>query len=382
MIKIHYREINNLHRLRISGHAGYAPAGSDIVCAGVSALTCALVDYLRRNIAGAEALHLASGERLILCPVSYWTDSVMEMVLTGFSQIAEAYPQCAEVDRTPLAGAKKKNQGTACDLQLFADGTAAAAPQTAPAEANPAGSSHRPATGESQTPPAAGEDPAEAKRRAFRTLVEGEYKEQYAELFQNAFNRRFREVKGMESRLAAQQGVLELLSRRYNTPEGDLGKLRAAIEAETASYRSHSEADPATRRPDAAAYERRRALQMKRAGQQLTGWLRESADLRSRYPAFDLRAELRDGQFRQLLRSGVGVGDAYQLRHMEEIKADAARAAGEQMAERIRSRGLRPRENGISAQSAVTTGSGVRDLTPAQRREIARRVQRGDTIRF
>ena len=74
------------------------------------------------------------------------------------------------------------------------------------------------------------EDPAEAKRRAFRTLVEGEYKEQYAELFQNAFNRRFREMKGMESRLAAQQGVLELLSRRYNTPEGDLGKLRAAIE--------------------------------------------------------------------------------------------------------------------------------------------------------
>lgn len=273
------------------------------------------------------------------------------------------------------------NTGNACDLQHFADGPAAAAPQTAPAEAvTPAGSSHRPSSGEAQTPPAAGEDPAEAKRRAFRTLVEGEYKEQYAELFQNAFNRRFREVKGMESRLAAQQDVLTLLSRRYHTPEGDLTRLRAAIEADTASYRSHSEAD--ARRPDAAAYEQRRGRQLQRAGQQLTGWLRESADLRSRYPAFDLRAELRDGRFRQLLRAGVGVGDAYQLRHMEEIKADAARAASEQMAERIRSRGLRPRENGISAQSAVTTGSGVRDLTPAQRREIARRVQRGDTIRF
>ena len=271
-------------------------------------------------------------------------------------------------------------QGTACDLQLFADGPAAAVSQTAPAEVNPAGSSHRTETGETQTPPAAGEDTTEAKRRAFRTLVEGEYKEQYAELFQNAFNRRFREMKGMESRLAAQQGVLELLFRRYNTPEGDLGKLRAAIEADTGSTDFHSAADTVQRRKPAA--DQRRTMQLQRAGQQLAGWLRESADLRSRDPAFDLRAELRDGQFRQLLRAGVGVGDAYQLRHMEEIKAAAAQAASQRMAERIRSRGLRPRENGISAQSAVTTGSGVRDLTPAQRREIARRVQRGDTIRF
>jgi len=265
-----------------------------------------------------------------------------------------------------------RTQGAACDLQLFADGPAAAAPQTAPAEAAiPAGSSHRNSTGEAQTTPTTGENTADAKRREFRALVEGEYKEQYAELFQNAFNRRFREVKGMESRLAAQQGVLELLSRRYHTPEGDLARLRAAIEADTGSAR-----------PDAQTEERRRALQLQQTGRQLTGWLRESAALRSRYPSFDLRAELKDGQFRRLLRSGIGVAEAYQLRHMEEIKAAAARSAGERMAERIRSRGLRPRENGISTQSAVTTGSGVRDLTPAQRREIARRVQRGDTIRF
>ena len=110
------------------------------------------------------------------------------------------------------------------------------------------------------------------------------------------------------------------------------------------------------------------------------------AELRSRYPTFDLRTELRNDGFRRLLRSGVSVQQAYELQHLEEIKAaaarQAARSAGEQMAQRIRNQGLRPRENGISHQGAVVTRSTVHDLTPAQRRDIARRVQRGDTIRF
>ena len=228
--------------------------------------------------------------------------------------------------------------------------------------AEPAG---RTASGETTAPPAAGED----KRQAFRALVEGEYKEQYTEMFQNAFNRRFREMKGMESRLARQQPLLELLSRHYGSD--DPRQLHSALERDLDSRR------PAA---DAAGEQRRRA------GEQLSRWLREAGETGGRYPAFDLRAELADGEFRRLLRSGVGMRQAYELRHMEEITAAAARAAarsaGEQMAARIRSRGIRPRENGISAQSAAVTGSGVHSLTPAQRRDIARRVQRGDTVRF
>lgn len=230
--------------------------------------------------------------------------------------------------------------------------------------AEPAGQT---ASGETTAPPAAGED----KRQAFRALVEGEYKEQYTEMFQNAFNRRFREMKGMESRLAQQQPLLELLSRHYGSD--DLRQLHAALERDLDSRKPPAAAD---------AGEQRRRM----AGEQLRRWLREAGETGSRYPAFDLRAELTDGEFRRLLRSGVGVRQAYELRHMEEITTAAARAAarsaGEQMAQRIRSRGIRPRENGISAQSAAVTGSGVHSLTPAQRRDIARRVQRGDTVRF
>lgn len=286
-------------------------------------------------------------------------------------------------------------QEPAFDLQLFADG-AAAQVQTVPTAETTGmtGSSRRSVPGGADTtPPAAGEETGTDKRKAFRALIEGEYKEQYTELFQNAFNRRFREVKGMESRLKAQQGVLELLSRRYNVPDGDMAKLRTAIEEDGNYWKAAAEKAGMSveqfRQMEQLREDSRQLHQLRqrqKAGEQLTGWLREAAALRGSYPEFDLRAELSDGQFRKLLRSGVGVRQAYELRHMEEIKTAAARAAaqsaGEQMAARIRSRGLRPRENGISTQSAVITKSGVHNLTPAQRREIARRVQRGENVRF
>ena len=292
------------------------------------------------------------------------------------------------------------NTTTGTVLQLFGDGAAA---QAAPAETTGgAGSSRRLTTGAPQTAggteaaasPAAGETQETAdKRKAFRALIEGEYKEQYAELFQSAFNRRFREAKSMESRLKAQQPVLELLTRRYNVPDGDMERLRSAIEADEGRWRAAAEKAGMSveqyRQLEKLREDSRQLQQLRqrqRAGEQFRRWVREAGEARSRYPAFDLRAELTDGGFRRLLKSGVGVQQAYELRHVEEIKAAAARqaaqSAGEQMAARIQSRSARPRENGISTQSAAVTGSDVRTLTPAQRREIARRVQRGDKIRF
>lgn len=308
----------------------------------------------------------------------------------------------------------RNTTGNAVDLQHFADGAEAAA-AAAPAETTGRiGSSRRSVSGESagggqtiptaaaaeNTPPAAGEEQnqgtentAEAKRKAFRALIEGEYREQYQEVFQNAFNRRFRENKGMESRLAAQQPVLELLSRRYGVPEGDMTALRTAIEKDEGYWRTAAEKAGMSveqyRQFEQFREDSRQLQQIRRqqkAAGQMQRWVREAESLRGRYPGFDFRSELANPQFRSLLRSGVGVRQAYELGHMEEIKTAAARAAaqaaGEQMAARIRSSGSRPVENGISGQSAAVTGSDVRSLTPAQRREIARRVQRGDRIRF
>ena len=112
----------------------------------------------------------------------------------------------------------------------------------------------------------------------------------------------------------------------------------------------------------------------------------EAQQVKTLYPAFDFQAETGNRDFIGLLRAGLPVQKAYELVHMEEIKAEAAKAAaktaGEQMAARIQARNARPAENGTSAQSAVIVKNDVHNLSRAERAEIARRVQRGEQIRF
>ena len=58
MIKVCYSELDGPEglslRLEAAGHAGYAPAGQDIVCAGASTLMQALV-YLRAGEENARS---------------------------------------------------------------------------------------------------------------------------------------------------------------------------------------------------------------------------------------------------------------------------------------------------------------------------------------
>ena len=71
---------------------------------------------------------------------------------------------------------------------------------------------------------------------------------------------------------------------------------------------------------------------------------------------------------------------------MEEIKTAAAKSAAEtagaQMAAKVQAKASRPKENGMSSQSAVIVKDNVSSLTRKERAEIARRAQRGEVIKF
>ena len=322
------------------------------------------------------------------------------------------------------------------DLHLF-DGAAGAAPAggapqgdagaTAKAETNGRpGSSRRAKTGESNVvygiqedasgtgntnPPAAGEngqavsnsgvsttsDSLEAKRQAFKELIEGEYKDQYAEMFQSAFNRRFKETKGMEQTIAAQKPVLDLLMQKYGIKDGDMGKLQTAIEEDSTMW--GAEADQAgltveqykamqklERENAELRLMRERVKGQQQAQQKLNQWYAEGEKVKQLYPTFDFQREVANRDFQGLLRSGLSVQQAYELMHMEEIKAGTARAAaqtaGAQMKANIQRKAARPTENGTSSQSAVIVKNDVHNLSRADRAEIARRAQRGEKIRF
>ena len=240
-------------------------------------------------------------------------------------------------------------------------------------------------------------DTLEARRKAFEEMIDGEYKDIYAEKFQQAFNRRFKETKGMEASLNQQKPIMDILMQRYKIADGDVTKLQNAIEQDNAYWESAAEEAGLTveqykamqklERENAELQrirQRERGEQM--AQQKLNEWYAESEKVKEVYPTFDFRAETADRDFLGLLKSGLSVQQAYELKHMDEIKANAAKAAaqtaGQQMAAKIQSKASRPKENGTSSQSAVIVKNDVHSLTRAERAEVVRRAQRGEKISF
>ena len=81
-------------QVTVSGHAGYAPAGGDIVCAAVSALVYALAGYLEETGQAARAdirRGYADIEGAGDCGAAF------ALVRCGMEQLAAAYPGCVEM---------------------------------------------------------------------------------------------------------------------------------------------------------------------------------------------------------------------------------------------------------------------------------------------
>ena len=128
MIKVNYTEPDGPHgptlRLEAGGHAGYAPAGQDIVCAGASTLMQALISLLagEENVR-SDAWDESEGPRLVVtAPAPYppWVEGAFELAKTGFALLAERYP-----DNLRFADLSDRGGQAMMDLQLFAEGEAA-----------------------------------------------------------------------------------------------------------------------------------------------------------------------------------------------------------------------------------------------------------------
>ena len=94
MTNVWYWRQNGRHHLYIIGHAGYAAAGEDIVCAGISAIGYALMGYLR-SCPEAEDLRCSeeSGRMILSCGEQTQVDAAFEMAVIGLALIERQYPQ-------------------------------------------------------------------------------------------------------------------------------------------------------------------------------------------------------------------------------------------------------------------------------------------------
>ena len=160
MIKVNYTELDGpagpTCRLEASGHAGYAPAGQDIVCAGASTLMqtlCALLAGEKGTKSGAW--DEPDGPRLAVtaaAPQKPWVEGAFEFAKAGFALLAERYP-----DHVRFADLSGRGEQAMVDLQMFAEGgegTSAPALSHAQAQQAIASGTMRANEGSGETPEA------------------------------------------------------------------------------------------------------------------------------------------------------------------------------------------------------------------------------------
>lgn len=105
MIRILYRREENAHLLMMDGHAEYDGHGRDIVCAGASAIVCALLGWLENNSDDLEYVSedVHAGDAKIACEGGEKTATAFEVTIIGLLQLADSYPSHVEIETIGLA---------------------------------------------------------------------------------------------------------------------------------------------------------------------------------------------------------------------------------------------------------------------------------------
>lgn len=304
------------------------------------------------------------------------------------------------------------------ELQLFADAAgdtgvagatgetaAAAVPQNTQAETPLSEVKYGIQTEETQAPTESAAQPQETppdRNAAFEKLIKGEYKDLYDAKVQDTLKRRLKGTQETAERYRQLAPTLEMLGKKYGIrPDQngayDIAALNKAIEDDDSYYEKEAmeqglsvEQFKQMRKMERENAELRRRMQEQQtrenASRLYAQWMEQAGQVKTVYPSFQLEAELKNPRFVDLLKAGIDVRSAYEVLHKDEIIPAAmqftAKTVEQKLANKIAAAGQRPVENGNSGQSAAIVKSDVSQLTKADRREIIRRVQRGETIRF
>ena len=112
--------------------------------------------------------------------------------------------------------------------------------------------------------------------------------------------------------------------------------------------------------------------------------MEEAENLKEIYPDFDFETEMDNEELIRLLDVNVPLRTAYEIIHHDEIMEGAMRYTAQVIRAKtvndIKSRGLRPAENGTSSVASATYKQNVADFTDKDIEEIYKRVGRGEKI--
>lgn len=300
-------------------------------------------------------------------------------------------------------------------LQIFAEGGAAAGtgdggtaqgqgvtgaaalPQTKGEKSNPL-MNVKYGIQEESAPAAGVQAVAQTDRNAeFEKLIKGEYKDLYDAKVQDTIQKRLKSSKETVEKYNALAPTLEILAKKYGVDAADIAALNKAIEEDDTYFEDEAleKGISVQQLKEIRSMERENADLKRQMQEQQTkenanklyaGWMNQAEETQKVYPSFDLRTEMNNPKFVDLLRSNIDVRTAYEVIHKDDIIRGAmqftAKTMESKIAKKIAAQGARPAENGMSSGSAAVVKSDVSQLSKEDRREIARRVARGEKIRF
>lgn len=231
----------------------------------------------------------------------------------------------------------------------------------------------------------------------FEKLIKGEYKDLYDARMQDTIQRRLKGTKETVDKYNALSPTLELLAKKYGVDANNIEALNKAIEEDDAYYEDEALEKGVTveqlkeiKKMERENSELKRQMQEKQArenGQKLYAqWMTQAEEAKKVYPSFDLRAEMNNPKFVDLLKANIDVRTAFEVLHKDDIIPAAmqytAKTVEQKIANKIIANGARPAENGSSSQGATVVKTDPSKYTKADRDEIRRRVLNGEKIRL
>ena len=445
MINIIYNEAGQDLILQASGHAEYAPKGQDIVCAAVSVLMLSLAYSVDSGSAVQDGEGVLTVKAVQSCDNSakfeLVTDGLQllaEQYPTNVRYVNMHAAGTDELDLQMFADGAAGGDGGAAGEGAAGSGAAVQAPELRPAQERlakrshpgksakagapaPAADSGADAGGEAAKEEAPGEekpetqqekqepeqkpaDPAE-KRRAFGQLMQSEYAAEFEEAMQRAAQLAVQNVQQSPE----VKGLLEALGEAYGIDAQDANNLAALTDAikngkikndeyyETMaaergiSVKTAREMDRMESELQRANAEKQRTEQLRaamehqqRAAAVRAQWEAEAAQLKVKYPEFELDEVLNNPSVADMIRRGIGLEAAYRAAYFDKLmEASTARTAQQVeqgVAARIQQRAQRPAENGAHPGGAAEMKVDVAHMTAKQRAELAKRARRGERI--
>lgn len=210
------------------------------------------------------------------------------------------------------------------------------------------------------------ESEAPDRNAEFQQLISGPFKDLYDARVQDIVQKRVKNNQKTLEQYKSMEPVLNRLAESLGVPPNDPEALSRAMEARQAAH------SPQQRRANAMA--------------QYDSWVQQSEEAKQLFPDLQLRQEVQNPRFMQLLDQGLHVQDAYLVTHRDRILPEvmqySARKVEEKLANRIAANGVRPPETGMTTKGSPVTQADISHMSRAQRQDIIRRVQQGEVIRL